>query len=215
MKNEILRYLGYNNQKIDIFTDELIDDAIKEIKTLAKKRYIYRTFSIIKDGKNLSLEEGKLELPGDDIKNHLSKSKKCILMAATLGHNVDTKIRYYEKISMNKAVILDACATATIEKLCDNVCKEIEDKLEIENKALTNRYSPGYGDLPIHIQGDFLSVLGAKKSIGLTASSHSILIPRKSVTAIIGIVDKGEVKKKVNCKNCNKYSICNYRKGEI
>lgn len=64
--------------------------------------------------------------------------------------------------------------------------KEVEkDKLNINW-----RYSPGYGNLDISIQRELLKSLDAERTIGLTASSHNILIPRKSVTAIIGVIPK-------------------------
>lgn len=211
-KNEILRYLGYKNQEIDNITDGLIYDSMEEIKSLIKARYIYKIFTINRDNNNLLLEGSKLYLMGNDIKNHLSKSQKCVLIGATLGHEVDTRIRYYEKSSITKALIFDACATVAIERICDNVCIEIEEKLNSANKALTYRFSPGYGDLPIDIQSDFLLTLGAKKSIGLTSSFHSILIPRKSVTAIAGIVDIKESKIEISCIDCNKYNTCMFSK---
>ena len=133
-------------------------------------------------------------------------------MAVTLGHQVDTRIRYYEKINMTKALILDACATAFIEEICDGICREIEDKLMDGNK-LTSRFSPGYGDLPISIQKDFLATLNAEKSIGLTATSTSILIPRKSVTAIVGLIDRDEKIEENTCISCNNYSDCKFTRG--
>lgn len=212
MKSEVLRYLGYKNQKIDPVTDEMIDEGIDEIKLLAKERYIYKFFDISNDRKNLKLIESNLNLSGSDIKDHLASSSTCVLMAVTLGHEVDTKIRYYERISMVRAMILDACATAFIEEVCDRLSRTIEDELE-GDKILTNRYSPGYGDLPLDIQNDFLSTLDAKKSIGLNVTSHSILIPRKSVTAIAGVIDIDEKKEEKSCINCNKYDTCNFSKG--
>ena len=212
IKDEVLRYLGHKDQEIDEITDRLIDESIDEINTIAKARYIYKFFNISQDRKNLNLLESSLELAGDDIKNHLDKSKSCVLMAITLGHEVDKKIRYYEKTSMTKAIILDACATAYIEEVCDKVGREIESELE-EGKVLTSRYSPGYGDLPIGIQNDFLSTLNAKKIIGLNASSHSILIPRKSVTAIAGVIDSDQKIEEISCINCEKYDTCNFSKG--
>lgn len=44
--------------------------------------------------------------------------------------------------------------------------------------------------MDISVQKDLLKSLDAERIIGLTASSHNILIPRKSVTAIIGIIPK-------------------------
>jgi hypothetical protein len=86
------------------------------------------------------------------------------------------------------------------------------DLLKKENKDLTYRFSAGYGDLSIDIQRDFLEVLNAPKKIGLTATGENILIPRKSVTAIMGVVNKGTDNKKLGCIGCSKYNDCNFRR---
>lgn len=189
-KNEVLRYLGYRNQNLDRVTDDLIDECMEEMRGLIKEKHIYRFFDIYIENGNVYLDETNLMLTGNDIRNHLKKSESCALMAVTLGNNVDSKIRYYERKSITRALILDACATTAVEEICDEICEDLEKTVNKQNKTLTSRYSPGYGDLSIDIQKDFLSVLGAEKAIGLTANSHSILIPRKSVTAIVGVVEE-------------------------
>lgn len=217
IKDEALRYLGYKGQKMDRLTDELIYETMLEIESLIRERHIYELFHIDREGidtedQAIKLKGSSLNLCGKDIKEHLKDSESCILMALTLGHDLDTRIRYYEKTSMTKALILDAYATAFTEKFCDDLCREIESKLPL-GKALTSRYSPGYGDLAISIQGDFLSTLNAEKAIGLTASSHSILIPRKSVTAIVGVINREDKKEELTCLSCSKYEDCTFRKG--
>ena len=59
-----------------------------------------------------------------------------------------------------------------------------------EGKSLTMRYSPGYGDLDISANKDILQVLDAHKRIGVTVTNTGIMIPRKSVVALIGITNK-------------------------
>ncbi|WP_346884136.1 methionine synthase [Clostridium sp. UBA4395] len=214
-KDEVLRYLGYKNQVLDKVTIALIDELMDEMRSLIKARYIYKFFNIRKEKDKICIFNSNFSIAGGDIRKHLDKSEVCILMAATLGNSVDAKIRYYEKISMTKALILDACATTAIEELCDRICEELEEVVQNENNTLTSRYSPGYGDLPIDIQKKFLAMLSAEKSIGLTASSNSILIPRKSVTAIVGVVKRENNSiKKISCLQCNKYSNCMFRKGD-
>ncbi len=214
-KDEVLRYLGYKNQVLDKVTNDLIDESMDEMRSLIKARYVYKFFNIRKEKDRICILNSNFSIAGDDIRKHLDKSEVCILMATTLGNSVDEKIRYYEKISMTKALILDACATTAIEELCDRICEEVEEVVQNENNTLTSRYSPGYGDLPIDIQKKFLTMLSAEKSIGLTASSNSILIPRKSVTAIVGVVKRGNnCIKKISCLQCNKYSNCMFRKGD-
>lgn len=214
-KEEVLRYLGYKDQEIDGITNRLIDESIREIDNLIKEKYVYKFFHILRGKGELWVKGTNLKLSGENIKNHLMNSDSCIIMAVTLGHDVDTMIRYYEKISMTKAMIIDACASAAIEDICNRVNDELESIVSKDNKTLTTRYSPGYGDLPIDMQNSLLNILEAKKSIGLSATSHNILIPRKSVTAIMGIMDSKYKKIEVNCLNCNKYDSCNYRKGDV
>ncbi len=52
---------------------------------------------------------------------------------------------------------------------------------------LTDRFSPGYGDMPLAQSGQICEVLNTGRSIGLTVSQSGILMPRKSVTAVLGI----------------------------
>lgn len=213
-KKEVLRYLGYKNQDIDLITNKLIEESMEEIKKIANERYVYKLFDIFRKDDKIFLKESNFELKGKNIKKHLKNSEQCILMGITLGHGVDTRIRYYEKTSMDKALILDACASTIIEEISDRLCKEIEENLKKNKKALTGRYSPGYGDLPLDIQGDFLSIIDAKKAIGLTSTSNSILIPRKSITAIMGIVDIKDRKRINKCIDCNNYNSCIFSKGD-
>src|SRR5699024_11558941 len=114
----------------------------------------------------------------------------CILIGVSLGHKVDTIIRYYEKLDMTKAIILDSCASVAIEDIINNINENLEKIVSKDKKILTSRYSPGYGDWPLDIQRNILDVLESSKTIGLNLTSHNILIPRKSITAIIGEIGR-------------------------
>ena len=82
-------------------------------------------------------------------------------------------------------------------------------------QGITFRYSPGYGDLPLDIQGSFIKSINAEKLIGLTVSKHNLLMPRKSVTAIVGIIDKKYEQHKKGCEVCKNYENCSYRREGI
>lgn len=209
-KNEVLRYLGYKNQGLDEKMNLLIDSCMAEINGLSEERYVYNFFNITSRDGFICLNDGVIELDGNSIKKHLENSKTCVLMAASIGSSVDKKIKYYEKTDMPRAIILDACGTAAVEELCDKIQRIIEDGLEEEN--LNFRFSPGYWDLNITIQKQFLKVLDAERKIGLTATESSILIPRKSVTAIAGVVKEKCINEK-SCKSCSKIE-CAYRREE-
>ena len=112
-----------------------------------------------------------------------------------------------------RAVVLESCCTAAIEETCDQAEKEM--KARLPGAFFTTRYSPGYGDLPIGIQGEFLSLLEAPKRLGLCASDSAILIPRKSVTAIIGVADHPlAATGSRRCEGCSARENCPYRQKE-
>jgi hypothetical protein len=211
-RKEVLRYLGHRNQEVGERLEGLVVECIAELKGIAAFKYICRNFCITSRAGSVSLENGLFELPGKAILKHLSASGSCILMAATLGSEVDRKIRYYEKIDLTKALILDACATAYIEAVCDRICDDIKKEDLSDGEHLTFRFSPGYGDLPIEIQKRFLEVLDAGKRIGLTASSTNILLPRKSVTAVMGIAVENCGSSKSGCAVCSKSKECTYNR---
>ncbi|QEK12875.1 methionine synthase [Crassaminicella thermophila] len=211
-KKEVLRYLGYHSKKIDTITNEIIDTCIEEIKEIANFNYVYRIFPIEKKDKKIFLEGTSLIFESKNLYAHLLNSKKCALLAVTLGNIVDQKIRYYSKINLSKSLIFDAVATTAIESICD----EIEENIKIIAKKyglhITNRYSPGYGDFPLSYQPKIIHLLDAQKKIGLTATPDFILIPRKSVTAIIGLEDKPSINKLSSCAKCSQNRTCIYKK---
>lgn len=118
-------------------------------------------------------------LQGDDIKKHVENCKEIIIFAATLGLPADDLIRSLEVSDMAGAVITDELASEAIENYCDEIFRDRAD--------LTTRFSPGYGDFPLEVQHELLRVLNAQKQIGLYVTDDGILIPRKSVTAVIGV----------------------------
>ena len=52
---------------------------------------------------------------------------------------------------------------------------------------LTKPDCPGYGDLSLNYQKDIIEFLQAKKNIGVSLTESLMMVPVKSVTAIIGI----------------------------
>lgn len=210
---EVLRYLGYNNQIIDNSTAENIEECLLEIQQLTEGEYTYKFFELQKAEEKIALLQTNLAFHSADIQAHLAKSTKCILLAATLGLAVEQRIYFYSRLNLTKAVILDACASAFIEALCDEVEKEIQVLTQKEGYYLTTRYSPGYGDFSLEVQPQIISVLDAYHKIGLSATENYLLLPRKSVTALIGLQKEPLLSNnpRDKCQACPDVE-CQYRK---
>lgn len=218
-RQEVLRYLGYRGQELSIELSALIDECMDACIRTATPRKVTRRFSCKVDETGVQIEEIDLLLPGRDIGAHLQHSGACVLMAATLGLGVDNFIKRLENTDLTRSLILDACATALIESVCDAAEDEVRKEAEAAGMKITSRFSPGYGDLPLELQPRLIAVLDTPRRIGLFCSETHILIPRKSVTAIIGIRPEGDEECRPRrgcgrrCADC-RLTGCLYRKEE-
>lgn len=209
--NDVLGYLGHKGQIVDETTNILIEQCIEEIRDGFQGKYVYQIYNI-KYGKDIELLNTPVKLTGESISSHLKGCTQCVLMAVTLGSHIDKMIMNYMVEHITKGIIFDACATAFVEVLCDFVEDEVKKEIN-KDQSLTTRFSPGYGDLPIAMQPEILNVLDVYRKIGLSVNENFILIPRKSVTAIIGIGSNiEEQNKRVGCAKCIKYGTCGIRK---
>ncbi len=213
-RDEVLRYLEYHEGSLDNEMQQLIDSCIDEVMEISQYKYVYRIFKKGGPGLETVLEDSTIELLGNDVQEHLRTSNHVAVMAATLGIEVEKRIMYYGKINLTRGIILDSCAAQLVEEFCDFIEEKIKSIANGNGLNITSRFSPGYGDLPISIQGQILGSLNASKLIGLNVSESSILLPRKSVTAFIGIT-REVVKKERTCISCSLNGSCEfYREGE-
>lgn len=209
-QSEALRYLGYGQHLPDIKVQTLLNECEEELRKAAKPRFVYKIFDIEHSQAGVALLNTTLILPGNAIKEHLEGCEKAVLMGVTISTEVDRLIRINQISNMAKAVMIDSLASVAVEQVCDKV--EALIKNELTTYKQTWRFGIGYGDLPLDLQGDFLEVINAQKLIGLHISKGNMLIPTKSVTAIIGL-SKNEIKDtKRGCQTCNRKDSCAYRK---
>ncbi len=206
---EVLRYLGGPLTDIPDALLQTVQQTATELQSTARPKAVWRIFSL--DG--TALLGTTLSLSGVDIQRHLTDCTKGVLMAATLGADVERLIMHAQVSDLSKALILDSCASAAIENICDNLEADLRTQVEADGFFLTDRFSPGYGDLPLALQSDFCTLLNTQRQIGLTVSQSNILIPRKSVTAILGISNHPRTTRSSGCQNCNLFETCQIRKS--
>lgn len=109
-------------------------------------------------------------------------SDECILLAATLGIGVDRLVLKRASLSARDAFIIDAMADALIEALCDYAESRICEGLDT-----MGRFSPGYGDLELSLGEEIIALTDAERTIGIKLTAGGMMIPKKSVNAIIAI----------------------------
>ena len=125
-REEVLRYLEYKGQDIDNNLIEIIEECRNITKDRINPRYTFRVYSIKQKYKGIiELEGTNLILESNDLYEILKDCNECILMAATLGINIEKDIKKYSCTELTKGIIIDSCATTAIEEVCDRVQNEI------------------------------------------------------------------------------------------
>ncbi|MBQ7595900.1 MAG: hypothetical protein IJU45_04460, partial [Clostridia bacterium] len=200
--NEVTRYLGYKGAEPDDDLIDLINDIYNDAQLKINPNCVYGTF-----------RPDSFDFKSNDLAEHLNGAESIILFAATLGAKSEQMAAFYQKTDLQKAVIFDAVCNAYIERYCDDICAEIASELRKENKYINTRFSPGYGDFSIDYQSMIVESLNAGRRIGLSVNSSSLLLPQKSVTAVMGVFDFPPKGRARGCESCNMKDRCKM-KGE-
>lgn len=115
-----------------------------------------------------SLFGGQLVLPGRTAAVMLRSCSHAALLVCTLGATFDALARQVQARDFADALLLDGFGGAYVEAGCNAAEREIAAKLP--GKYLTDRFSPGYGDLPLDVQSPLLALTDATRRLGVTLS---------------------------------------------
>ncbi len=206
------RYMGLRGEA-PAQLSALADACEKRLLRAVSPRYTYRIFPLHPEPDGILCEGSALRLTGADIRAHLDGCSHAVLLCVTLSGGADAEIRRALAEEITAGTLTDAMASALTEQICD--LAEAEILAAVPEKSATWRFSPGYGDFPLAVQADFLRTLDAQKRIGVCVSESGLLLPRKSVTAVIGLSDIPLRRSRRGCAACNLSNTCPYRaKGD-
>ncbi|MBO5340721.1 MAG: methionine synthase [Oscillospiraceae bacterium] len=208
--DEVLRYMGTPPEQADGALRQLVSDCSAQLLAAIQPRWTWKLCRIEPEPDGIRLDTGLL-LSGRDLNAHLAGCDRAALFCATLGAQADTLIRQAQCSDLLRALALDCCAAAAAEQLCDRV--ELELQSQFPGCYFPYRFSPGYGDLPLQVQSDLLTLLDAPRRVGLHTGESHILFPRKSVTAILGVSDRPIQTHRRSCLGCPAHDGCQYRKS--
>ena len=210
MYRETARYLGYHGTEPDAATGALIEECLSEVEAAAVPRSVHERFPLIFNGDG-NFQVASMQLHSNSLQRNLTGCKEVYLFAATLGIAVDTLIKRAALMDSAKGAVMQAAAATVIEAYCDEENEKLRQEAAAERLYLRPRFSPGYGDLSLDCQRDFLNLLKAQKNIGLTVTDSGLMVPIKSVTALIGISGIPTPCHKQGCEICPK-TDCTFRR---
>ena len=212
---EVQRYMGYRGLA-DIGPDirAKIDKAIDQVGIQSHPRIISREYPIDIDGNNVTIHAGPEDvvLVSESLARNLTGCCGALLLAATIGPACDMLVRRAGVSSAVDASIYQAAGAAAIESFLDDMNDRYKAEYEARGLFLRPRFSPGYGDLKLEHQKDWFRLLNITKQIGIELTDSLLMVPTKSVTAIIGIGMNKESAGCSGCACCNRKGTCDFSK---
>ena len=173
---EIRTVFRYARGVPDEVTEALLREIIREAAPLLDPRICYLECPVTLSGDRVDF--GVCQVTSRDLAAHLTGYRSAVLFAATIGAKADLMISRFARFSPAKELLADAYFTERAEALCDTFTAKY-------NRP-QRRFSPGYGDLPLEFQRVLFDILDCPRSIGLTLGENLLMMPTKSVTAVIG-----------------------------
>ncbi len=188
---------------------ELISSCVAELEAGISPKHIYREFPLQVSGE--TIDGGCFQTKSKALGKNLKDCESIILFAATLGTGADYLLGRYSRIKMSRAVVMQAAATALLEEYCDRICRQLSKEYEKQERFLRPRFSPGYGDFSLEVQPKLLDALEAGKRLGIKLTDSLLMLPSKSVTAVLGVSKIPGKCRVQGCEICLKED-CLYRR---
>lgn len=204
-RSEVYRYMGERGNGHSAEIQSEVELVCAKMEQRAEPHYVYKLFTPRIDGDSVVLG-GKCFI-SKDLSKHLSGAEKVAVLAGTLGTSSDLVIRECAIWGTVKLAAAQAAGAAMLEQVLDGACEVIGKECALFPMP---RFSAGYGDFDLSYQADILSLCDATKRIGITLTDNMMMIPTKSVTALVGL--KAEPCGKLHdCTKCGKKD-CDFRK---
>lgn len=169
------------------FTNDLVAHCKEQLFKALDCRYAAKRIKV-------QYREDAVDLTFAKVNSHalsrnLQGCQEAIVFAITLGMGVERLLNRLSLLSEAEFFITDALASATAEAVCDYAEAELAKGL-----VCRPRFSPGYGDLELNLQPEIVKLINGQKLLGITLTPSLLMVPTKSITAIMGVCHEESTK---------------------
>jgi hypothetical protein len=199
--HEVLRYLPYpkGERETPSWLKETIEHQISAVGHLIDPWGIYSIFD------NVSLKDHEI----------LGDATKIVFGICSIGKRIEEEAEgCFRKKEYLEGLILDAIGTVCTENLAELIRLEVKKEASELGLQISRRFSPGSGNWQLKGQGIIFRHFGSKP-LPVKTNESFMMTPRKSLSFAYKMgtpeLDEGEPD---NCRNCNFYARCAFKKGD-
>jgi hypothetical protein len=212
---EVLRRQGLGRRakakpEIEISIWELIT-SVKTARLLEPAvAYEYYAVSGM-NGSQISLE-GDKAIHAPLIPAIFPQAKELVVLICTIDPKLEKQVTAYSRSDEAlRGMILDGIVSAVVDSLVPKVLRLIASEVSSRGYEISSPVNPGMPSFPLSEQWNLLGLVNADE-IGVSLTSSGIMVPRKSVSMVIGIGaqiiwwTQSEV-----CARCRLRETCHYK----
>ncbi len=206
-RKQVCHYIGYDaDYKPPARILSLIDEYVENAHHLIEPSYSYTIWDIKRVQDSSVFIGGSIAFESQVIARLLEQCHKVAVLLVTIGNHLEEMVSWLAEDGLVlQSAVLDAIGSDAAERVADFVQGRIGEVANDQGLVISQRFSPGYCDWDISQQKMvFRAVNGDLAGIRLT--EECLMIPRKSVSGIIGIgLPHAEVENYNPCKTCDRY----------
>jgi hypothetical protein len=189
---------------------KVAEEAMQQSLSLLAPKVVYQEF-ILEGVKHESLLlEGGRKIDSRLLAQQLAAASKMIVILATIGIELEERVSKIWETDMVYALALDGAGSASVEALANAACLYFENQAAEEGLQASIPFSPGMVDWSVADgQPQIFRLLGEAGTI-VNLTSSSIMIPRKSLTMVMGF-GAGLTSSSKTCDFCIMRGTCRYQ----
>jgi hypothetical protein len=213
--NEVLRRQGLRTgAKVRPEIKDLVLELLARVKKahLLEPAVAYEIYTITQmNQRQLSLDD-KLVIRESSLPSLLPQAKDLAVAVCTVGPKLEKQVRdYTSRGEPLRGMLLDGIGSAAVDSLMEEVCKFIEAEASSRGYESSSPIGPGMPGLPITEQWQLLK-LAPTQEIGVSLTSAGMMVPRKSVSMIIGIGPQMATWTRAEvCARCSLRETCHHK----
>jgi hypothetical protein len=190
---------------------ELAERALHESPALLAPQLTYEEYKV-EDFRHqkISLRDGAV-LSGPAIGEHLAAADRVVIMAYTIGPELDRRVSSAMRSEPVYALALDGLGTHAVDHLGWLAYQHFEAQANAQGMQLTMPLSPGMVGWPFE-KGQFQCMIMLDSSeAGIQVTESGQMIPRKSVSAVIGMGKQVRHEEIDPCDFCGVQHVCQFK----
>ena len=184
--------------------------ALDEADSLLSPRVLYQRLPVEELRHELVRLQGGQWLRGSLIAQHLGGASEVVLALCTIGEALET---YASEISNDDTIYglaLDGVGTAGVEVLVNAACAFFEEQAQVAGLQTSIPLSPGLLGWPVEQGQPQIFKILDPSLVDVRLSSGMLMIPRKSLTFVLGIGIR-MVESTSSCDYCSMKETCRYQ----